>query len=165
MEFSIVRKGYDIEQVDKYIISLKNKHEADIVAQKSHIDRLSTKISEIEYKYNTLKGKEDSISLAIINAGDKAKEIDDVIKAKLKLEQNRLDLFKAGWENYIKNIFQSPELEKISYAVMSYIELAKEDLEKAISRDFYLETNLSPFKDELKAESQRLTAKSYMSTY
>lgn len=101
--FRIKIKGYDKKQVDDYIIGLSSQFEKSNAELRDRIKRLENENDELYRNLCDYRRREESISTALMNAIDKAKEIDYASKVRFALEGERLSDFSRKWTAYCKS--------------------------------------------------------------
>ncbi|MBE5746176.1 MAG: hypothetical protein E7359_02695 [Clostridiales bacterium] len=158
-EFSLERKGYSIKEVDDYLILEQIEHDRHLKEKQARINELRQENFDLTRQLNIYKQKEESISLALTNANEKAKEI--IAKAKLEysLELKNLDAFYEKWNNFFNELIKRyPKMHDFDdKKVLSNI---KEDIKNIVSGTYqisYKEDNknsVSVLLDKLKEHSQ-----------
>ena len=98
--FRVKFKGYDKKQVDDYIVGLSSQFEKTNAELRERIKRLENENDELYRNLCDYRRREESISTALMNAIDKAKEIDYASKVRFALEGERLSDFSRKWTTY-----------------------------------------------------------------
>lgn len=96
-------KGYDKKQVDDYIIGLSSQFEKSNAELRERVKRLENENDGLYRDLCAYRQREESISTALMNAIDKAKEIDYASKVRFALEGERLADFSRKWTSYCRN--------------------------------------------------------------
>lgn len=104
MDFKIVKKGYDVEQVNNYSVEVKKVYEEALKNQKDRIFELKNLLVKAEAEIKNYQEKSSLIAEAILNAGAKAEEIEKLSKIKYSQEMEQLNAFHDRWINYYNNI-------------------------------------------------------------
>lgn len=123
MKFKVVKKGYDINEVDSYLFN-KDRIEKDNMQDKIlRIDELKSELAKREVELKELRAKSESVNMALVSAIDKAKDMETSAKLKLTLELERLKLFRAKWQSYgsraIAECLPKGRLEEITARLLS----------------------------------------------
>ena len=74
--FAIKRKGYDVKQVDEYILNLTKNYERSLAAQRDRIETQKAEIAAKEKLLQEYNARKDSITNSITQAVEKAKQIE-----------------------------------------------------------------------------------------
>ncbi len=101
--FNVKFKGYDRKQVDEYIVGLNSQFEKSNAELRERVKRLESENDGLYRELCDYRRREDSISTALTNAIDKAKEIDYASKVRFALEGERLNDFSRKWTTYCSN--------------------------------------------------------------
>ena len=112
MNFSIDKKGYKPQEVDAYLKSLATQYSSVVEAQRVRIDELRDSLTESQAKICAYKEKTGQITTAILNAVDKADEIEKLSKAKYNQEIARLRAFHEKWIAYYNRILQKYPIDE-----------------------------------------------------
>ena len=112
MKFDIEKKGYKKSEVDEYVFALKNEYESKLAEQKNRIFQLRNELTEREKQIAAFKSKTDLISTAILNAVQKADEIEKLAAARYRDEMQQLRAFHDKWQaHYNKMLEKYPDDE------------------------------------------------------
>ena len=95
--------GYDKKQVDDYILGLSSQFEKSNAQLRERIKLLENENDTLYRDLCNYRRKEENISTALMNAIDKAKEIDYASKVRFALEGERLKDFSRKWTSYCRN--------------------------------------------------------------
>lgn len=135
-------KGYDKTQVDEYIVGLSSQFEH---TRNDLMMRIKQLESENENLYNKLceyREKEQSISTAILNAIDKAKEIDYASKVRFALEGERLNEFSKKWTAFCKNQANKVSQKNVNLT-NSFINEMKNSLQELLGEQLNLDNYIN----------------------
>ena len=136
MQFKIVRNGYDIEQVNKYIANQEASYSLQGDNQKERIKQLVNENEVLKSKLSEYISKESSISNALLVAVDKAKQIEDGSKKIYELEIQKLRLlfnkYKSFLDDLVKNHGDSTSIK----TTKSLIEDFRASISKTINNNF-----------------------------
>jgi cell division septum initiation protein DivIVA len=116
-KFDINKKGYDVEQVDKFINKLSLKYEEKLSEQKDRVFSLKNEIAVMQERLESYRNKDKQISQALIYAVEKAEQIEGNASKLYDLEVKRLKLLYKKWEDLIDMILQ----EDVSLGVVKEI--------------------------------------------
>lgn len=112
MKFDIEKKGYKKSEVDEYVFALKNEYESKLAEQKNRIFQLKNELTEREKQLAAFKSKTDLISTAILNAVQKADEIEKLSQTRYREEMKQLRSFHEKWQaHYNKMLEKYPDDE------------------------------------------------------
>ena len=113
-KFDINKKGYDIEQVDKFINKLSVRYEERLSEQKDRVFSLKNELAIMEERLATYRDKDKQISKALIYAVEKAEQIENNASKLYDLEIKRLRLLYKQWGellNSLSNVHMSEPLQ------------------------------------------------------
>ncbi|MCM1195249.1 MAG: DivIVA domain-containing protein [Corallococcus sp.] len=168
MEFKRVFRGYDVDEVDKYISETEEKERTIRRAQRERIDELSDENYSLRQQLNELKANREAVSEALIISQNAAKETELNAKEYSDRVLFQAKKFYATWQAYSKTIaasFTDDELKafnglqrKIERAISAYEKERFDDAQTAatdvaevsVSADF---DERSPSESELDATS------------
>lgn len=106
MKFDIEKKGYKKSEVDEYVFALKNEYESKLAEQKNRIFQLKSELTEREKQLAALKAKTDLISSAILNAVQKADEIEKLAETRYREEMKQLKSFHEKWQSHYNKMLE-----------------------------------------------------------
>ncbi len=153
--FRIRIKGYDKKQVDDYIVSLSSQFEKSNCELRERIKRLENENDELYRDLCGYRQREESISTALMNAIDKAKEIDYASKVRFALEGERLNDFSRKWTSFCKN-----RVNKVSprhaQETAAFINEMKKSLELLMGEQLNLGSYVNEATIEHENEEERL---------
>ncbi|MBD5100192.1 MAG: hypothetical protein HDT29_02745 [Clostridiales bacterium] len=155
MEFTILRKGYDKNQVQEYIKSLTDKYEKTILGLRDRVEGLMRENQELMRKVDLLKKEQDNINLALTQAIDKAKNIEYSSKVKFALEGERLKVFSSKWESYCKaniNVIDKSGREGVRGKLREF----EEELTSLMSKELNIGDYVNEADQDFFSESKRL---------
>ena len=110
--FSIVKKGYSIDEVEGFIGKLLELTEEKLTEQAQRINELKKEVKQLNLEKSELKAKENSVSLALTEAVKRADEIERTAEARYAIELNRLRTFRARFDSYVQEVSEhSPMFE------------------------------------------------------
>lgn len=151
MKFSNQKNGYNREEVDKFLAELAKEKEQLINEKDEEIAKLKSEISDI-------KGKSDSIALALTAAVDKAKDIEESSKNIYKLKIEQLTILYTKWETLLNEMLRKyPAISEVSNVKEDMLKL-KNSINSALKDDFNVEImNTNPATDPIRALLNKLT--------
>ena len=103
-KFDINKKGYDTDQVDKFISNLSVKYEEKLSEQKDRVFALKNELSNMEERLENYKDKDKQISQALIFAVEKAEQIENNASKLYDLEIKRMRLLYKQWEDIVMKV-------------------------------------------------------------
>lgn len=110
--FSFVKKGYDVDEVERYIVNQKNECENSLSEQKQRIFELKEALLKSENSLKEYKEKSETVGKAIIQAVAKADEIEKIALIKYRQEIERLKAFHDKWMAYYNRILRKYPLNE-----------------------------------------------------
>ena len=147
--------GYDKKQVDDYILGLSSQFEKSNAQLRERIKLLENENDTLYRDLCNYRRKEESISTALMNAIDKAKEIDYASKVRFALEGERLNDFSRKWTAYCKN-----QVNKVSprhaQATQAFIAEMKNSLKTLMGEQLNLGSYVNEATIEHENEEERL---------
>ena len=103
-KFSVVKKGYSISEVDDFVFEQELETSRILKEKQDRIDELRQENIKLSNQLETLKQKEDSISLALVYAQEMAKKIENNSKLKYETELKNLDDFYNKWQVFFDEL-------------------------------------------------------------
>ena len=103
-KFDINKKGYDTEQVDKFINKLSLKYEERLSEQKDRVFSLKNELALMEERLDGYRDKDKQISQALVYAVEKAEQIESNASKLYDLEIKRLRLLYKQWEELVQKV-------------------------------------------------------------
>ena len=128
--FEIRRKGYDVSEVENYIVETQSKNETALIEQKERIAALKEENDKLTAEVTALRAQENQIKLTLLKATHTAEQLDSDLKNRYAAELKRLQLFRAKWTSAYEEIrerynFSKDALNMESVAVQTELELTK----------------------------------------
>ena len=158
--FNIVRKGYDILQVDEHLNNLVKFTESKLLEHKKRIDLLKDENKQLQLKIEGYEKQADSVSEALINATKKANEIINASKMRFALEGERLKIMRAKWTKYVENA--SDEVYKLDSSInmQAYLTKMDDELRQMIGEDLNIKKAriLNDAEEQFMSERNRLSS-------
>lgn len=137
MLFSLVKRGYDIRQVDDYIEHLNLNNDIQFAKQRDRIKELQAENDELKLKLEEYAKKEGSISDALLVAVDKAKQIEEVSKKVYDLEIQKIRLLYNRYKNLLQDLKQKNSSDADIENTKKVISEFKESMNEVInSKEF-----------------------------
>ncbi len=102
--FDLEDRKYTKAEVAELLRKQKFQYEENLSEKKDRIFDLVEKSKALIAENNTLKRKDKLVGKAIVDAVEKAKEIEDTAKKKFENGINRLKFFEGKFVNYYKKI-------------------------------------------------------------
>ncbi len=128
MTFDHVFKGYNPQEVDKYIADINKKHDELCAAQKQRIDELSDENAELRNLVERYKQNENAISQSLIESQKLAEQTKNNAEKFSQLTLLRAKIFYASWVTYSKTLVASLSDEEVKQ-----FNLLKQKIEKLIN--------------------------------
>ncbi|MDD4210766.1 MAG: DivIVA domain-containing protein [Clostridia bacterium] len=112
-DFSIEKKGYNRDEVQKTVDSLVEDYEVKLSQQKYRIDELKREALEAKEELIKYKSKDKNISGALIAAVETAQEIEKNSKDIYELEIKKLRLLYNKWESFLNEmLLKNPNMKE-----------------------------------------------------
>ena len=153
--FIIRRKGYDVKQVDEYILTLTKNYETSLAAQRDRIESQKAEIAAKEKLLQEYIARKESITNSITQAVEKARQIEYAAKVRYALEGERLAAFSAKWVRYCESMTQAVDKNLLQQA-KEYVEKAQKEIEQGLKEDLDLGAYLGEAADIYNSERGRL---------
>ena len=148
-------KGYDKKQVDDYIIGLSSQFEKSNAELRERVKRLENENDELYRNLCDYRSREESIATALMNAIDKAKEIDYASKVRFALEGERLNDFSRKWTAFCRNQANKVAPKQAS-ATAAFINEMKKSLQALAGEQLNLGAYVNEATIEHENETERL---------
>lgn len=144
MNFSSSKNGYNKKEVDLYI--------ADLTAKINELETKNAKeikeLSEYRNKEKEIKDKNNSISIALTAAVEKAKQIEKSSQNVYKLKIQQINLLYAKWEKLLNVILEKyPQIEQVEN-VKELLSEFKENIKSTLKDDYKLCSITSPVRTD-----------------
>lgn len=134
-DFSIVKKGYDKNEVDRFIFDMHSRNEDVLREQRDRIDSLKKENEKLKNIINGFKERENCVSEALLSAVNKAKEVEDSVKVKFAMECERIRVFQTKWTGYVEKAKAEIEPPESAKTLNSALESIKKELFKRMEND------------------------------
>ena len=156
--FTVSKKGYAVDEVDKYIKEKETYYEKQLGEQRERISALKAKNYELENKVLDYAEQENEIKKSIVSANEKANEMTLDLKLQYAMEVERLKIFQAKWTNAYEELKERYHFSKDALNLESVVTQTALELEEMLSRDFSLEKSVtgSEMERQFKGEVKRL---------
>jgi cell division septum initiation protein DivIVA len=153
--FALEKKGYNKEDVERFIVEENARNEKIHCEQRERIDALVEENLALKELVKEYKSKEDKIAEAIIVARENADKMTAEIKLRYMMELDRLNMFRAKWTGVYEELKERYGFDGDALNVESVALSTKLEIERFLQRDF----SLSKGDDDMSAErSFRLEA-------
>lgn len=144
INFSVAKNGYNKKEVELYIKDLLTKVED--LEQKNQ--KLENELKFYQGQKKEIKEKNESISIALTAAVEKAKQIEKSSNNVYKLKIQQLNLLYSKWEKLLDEIVDKyPQIEQVEN-VHQLLTKFKEDIKSTLKDDFKLCSITSPVKTD-----------------
>ena len=114
MNFKKVFRGYDPDQVDKYIVESATREQQIRAAQKERIDELSDENYALRQQIKQYQTDEQAISKSLITSQTLAQELKFDAEKYSDLVLSRAKIFYATWRAYSQTLISSLSAEEIA---------------------------------------------------
>ena len=125
-DFTIIKHGYNPDEVDNYIIRLKADYETKLSEQKDRIFYLKNQLDTIT------RSSERELMVALANAVEKAKQIEISSRNIFELETKRLKLLYSKMDSLIANMEEDASIEAFKQQMLTHMAECKLSLDKNI---------------------------------
>lgn len=144
INFSVAKNGYNKKEVDLYI--------KDLLARVEDLEQKNLKLdNELKFyqsQKKEIKEKNESISIALTAAVEKAKQIEKSSNNVYKLKIQQLNLLYLKWERLLDEIVDKyPQIEQVEN-VQQLLTKFKDDIKNTLKDDFKLCSITSPVKTD-----------------
>lgn len=113
MNFKKVFRGYDPDEVDKYIAETEAREKQIRVAQKERIDELSDENYSLRQQVKQYQTDEQAISKSLISSQNLAQELKFDAEKYSELVLSRAKIFYATWRAYSKTLIATLSAEEV----------------------------------------------------
>ena len=120
-KFRIVRKGYDTQEVDRYLEKSVKNYEAAMAEQKDRIFQLVEENKILNEKKREYEDSKDAIGKAIIEANVKAEQIVAEAQTRAEDQLEHLKLFSLKLDNYFGEDSEEEDYKKLRELVENVI--------------------------------------------
>ena len=139
--FSIVKKGYSIDDVEGFITKILSLTEEKLAEQTSRIKLLKGEINDLTNQKAELKAREASVSQALFEAMRRSNEIDRAIEARYSIELNRLKAFRRRFSDLLSDITDRPEISVKLSQFDQKVKDIESEIETVMIEEFNLDQN------------------------
>lgn len=143
-KFSIVRKGYSVDEVDGFIAKLLELTEAKLSEQAKRINELKEELRVVREEKNELKAKEGSVSLALSEAVKKADELEEAGEKRYRAELGRIEHFRKRFSDYVDKMKKEDALSMDVQEYQSFLLELEEELSAVMESDLNVEREVLP---------------------
>ena len=142
VRFKTQLRGYDKKQVDEYIHKTTEFSESKIRELEACIQRLKEENDYLYAKNADYRRNEERVSAAIVKAMEVKGSLEKEFRAKVALEEDRLNIFKQKWTAYVRGIRES-NADRVLEDTDGYIRRFRESFSLHANRDL----NMKPKKE------------------
>lgn len=136
-KFKTTIRGYDKKEVDAYLHKTTEYNESKFRELEERINRLKEENDYLYAKNGEYHRNEERVSGAIIKAMQIKNELESELKKKIRLEEDRLAIFKSKWVAYFKGI-RNPNADRVLEEIDGYIDTFRRDFVKKANRELDL---------------------------
>lgn len=155
-KFKVVKKGYDIIEVENFIIDINKQNDKVIAKLRDTITKMKQEYDELNIILQGYKAREDGVNKALTKAVESAKDIEYTAKVKFALESERLNDFSDKWTRFC-NLACSTVNDKTKKDTIDFIEKTKNELKVLMNSQLNIE-GFEEVKSEYIAEKKRIKA-------
>lgn len=155
-KFKVVKKGYDIIEVENFIIDINKQNDKVIAKLRDTITKMKQEYDELNIILQGYKAREDGVNKALTKAVESAKDIEYTAKVKFALESERLNNFSDKWTRFC-NLACSTVNDKTKKDTIDFIEKTKNELKVLMNSQLNIE-GFEEVKSEYIAEKKRIKA-------
>ncbi|MDD7351681.1 MAG: DivIVA domain-containing protein [Clostridia bacterium] len=156
-KFKVRRKGYDVKEVDEYLVKIAGGYDKVLLEHKDRILALEQEKAELQKKVKEYESKREEASLALAMAVEKARNIEYASKVRYCLEGERLSEFARKWTDYV-NTHLPEEIAKQNDSLTQYLNDAKAELQSMLDSGLNIKKYVSQADMDFMAEQERLLA-------
>ena len=144
MNFSTVKSGYNKKEVDLYIQDLNTR----IAEFEQTSGKEKKELENYRKKDKELNDKQNSISVALTAAVEKAKQIEKSSENVYKLKIQQVNLLYAKWEKLLNVILEKyPQIEEVEN-VKKLLKDFKNNIKTTLKDDYKVYSSNSPVKTD-----------------
>lgn len=136
MQFRLVKNGYDVNDVNKYIKNQEMSYSLQCDKQKDRIKQLLSENESLKNQLQDYINKEASISNALLVAVDKAKQIEEGSKKIYELEIQKLRLLFNKYKVFLDDLIKSHSDSSSIKTTKTLIEDFKKSINITLSNNF-----------------------------
>lgn len=137
--FSIVKKGYSVDEVEGFITKLLSLTEDKLKEQTSRINELKGEIRSLNLEKAELKARESSVSKALSEAMKRSSEIERLAESRYAIELSRLKLFRKRFTDFIKYFIDKNSLDSAIIEFNQKVSEIENELSSIMEQEFNLE--------------------------
>ena len=138
-KFKTAIRGYDKKEVDAYLHKTTEYQESKIRELEEVIRRLKEENDYLFAKNGEYHRNEERVSGAILKAMQVKSDLENELKTKILLEEDRLAIFKSKWLAYFRGLHEPP-VDKLLDYIDGYIEEFRREFIKKAAREIELTT-------------------------
>lgn len=136
MQFKIVKNGYDVNEVNKYIKNQEMSNNLQGDKQRDRVRQLMNENEMLKQKLAEYIAKEESISNALLVAVDKAKQIEDGSKKIYELEIQKLRLLFNKYKQFLDDLVSSHSASTSIKTTKALIEDFRKSINNTLANNF-----------------------------
>ena len=137
--FSIVKKGYSVDEVEGFINKLLTLTEDKLTEQALRINDLKKEVSQLNLEKSELKARENSVSMALAEAIKRADEIERTAEARYAIELNRLRACRMRFDALVERLFDEPIMRDVIEKFDCGVAKLEDELVLLMKKEFNLE--------------------------
>lgn len=150
-------KGYDKAEVDAYLHKTTESWESKLREMEECVKRLKEENDYLYRKNSDYHRNEERVSGAILKAMQVKSDLEEELRTKIRLEEDRLKIFKSKWTAYARGI-NNANADRVIRDVDGYIRAFETEFVKEASRDLgIVDDSISPAERSYLSEKARLS--------
>lgn len=138
--FNVVKKGYDITEVDDYINNITYKEKESISDKSLRINELLEQVNRLKGELEEYKLREEKVNNALVQAVEKANDIEKFAKAQAKAELERMKLYRDKWIRYCDNVKAETGVKERKSEVVSVLKHLENEFRKSFDEGIKLKS-------------------------
>ena len=135
--FKTAIRGYDKKEVDAYLHKMTEFNESKLRELEERIKRLKEENDYLYAKNGEYHRNEERVSGAILKAMQVKTDLENELKIKVRLEEDRLNIFKAKWIAYFKGVHNT-NADRVLEEIDGYIDTFRKEFIKKTNRELDL---------------------------
>ena len=133
--FKVQKNGYDKNEVETYIESMKKDYEKILAEQKERISNLKQDLEKNNAELNKYIEKNDNISDALVVAVETAKQIENSSKNIYELEIKRIRALYSKWENFLNELLDAYPSLKEKFDTRALLKIFSDGIDNVIKQN------------------------------
>lgn len=133
MSFNIEKNGYNKEEVELYIDKLNKDYQNELEEKRERINFLKNKLDTCEAELKKFKTKDENISVAMISAVEKAKQVEETSNNMYKLKLQQLNILYNRWESLLTTAIEKyPNLKNENQEIKNLVSDFRKSIDSTV---------------------------------